>query len=801
MSSPLHGTRLRAVIASSLRTAARSGASEEAPVAVLWPDPDRAWEPVIRQLQGAVPILVLGAWTGDPDSTQGPALWIRAALAAPDAVVLPARLATRDPAHPEKNPWVLYLPGVHRHDPTDLTQVPAHLAPLAEIALRSVWWESPSTRAPWTPHSFLRSKHGADLDLASDVDTKRALAEVLPKLLGEDVDALRKQGRLDAARLHALVMPDPVRTLLEWINDPAAVRIRQSSSEWRAFAHTCRATYGIDPEKDTHLTAARCLGERRADWNTVWQRFADAPARYPGIHTALDQARPEATLFSEDPHPDSWPSWNGDQEDALRTALIALRTANGTADAGRRLTALGHEHTARLGSVWAELGRAPLATAVALLADLAAKTTTNLTETGPEEARAWYAATGRQVDDLALRALGSVSEHRDLDAVTTALQAVYDPWVDRNARAFQDLVRSVGYPGSTGLDVEPGTCVVYVDALRLDLAHRLEARLTAWLPSLDVAVENRLAPFPTLTPTGQPAVAPVDAEIRATWGAGQGFDAGDSQGRSLKGGVLRAALRASDVQYLDWGDVTEGEPSGIGWTQMNDIDSAGHATKGARFESVIDGLLDRVATRITDLLDAGWARVVVVTDHGFLYPARAAMKVELPLTVTEGEAARKPRVARLREGAPDSGFPTVPWTWDPSVRMVSAPGAAAFEAGARYEHGGLSPQECVIPVVTVTRPLSALEKSLVHVTAVKWIGRRCRIDLAPPRSDVTVELRTYAGDPATAVAGPKTPHSDGEVKLVISEEDAAEGTDVHVVVLDAAGTVVAQHPTQVGRDQ
>lgn len=772
---------------------------------MLWADPDRAWEPVIRQLQEAVPILVLGKWTGDPDSAQGPALWIRAALAASEAVVLSAHLAARDPAHPEKNPWVLYLPGVHRHELTDLAQIRPHLAPLSEIALRSVWWDSPSTRAPWTPHSFLRSKHGVDLDVATDADTKRALAEVLPKLLGEDVDVLRQRGRLDAARLHALVMPDPVRALLEWINDPAAVRIRQSSSEWRAFAHTCRATFGIDPEKDSHLTAARLLGERRGEWDTVWQRFADAPARYPGIHTALDQARPEATLFSEDPHPDSWPSWNGDQEDALRTALTALRTADGPDDAGRRLISLGHEHTARLASVWAELGRAPLASAVALLADLAAKATVTLTDSGFEEATAWYAATGRQVDDLALRALGSVSEHRDLDAVTTALHAVYDPWVDRNARALQDLVRSVGYPGSTGLDVEPGTCVVYVDALRLDLAHRLEDRLTdrltAPLPSLDVAVEHRLAAFPTLTPTGQPAVAPVDAEIRASWGAGRGFDAGDIQGRSLKGDVLRAALSASTVQYLSWGDVTEGDPSGIGWTQMNDIDSAGHATKGARFESVIDGLLDRVATRITDLLDAGWARVVVVTDHGFLYPARPATRVELPLAVTEGEVSRKPRVARLREGAPEPGFPTAAWTWDPSVRMVSAPGAAAFEAGVRYEHGGLSPQECVIPVVAVTRRLSPAEQALTGITGVRWTGQRCRIDVVPPRRDIVVELRTHPGDVASAVVDAKPPNDDGEVKFVVDEERAGPGAAVHAVVLDGTGTVVAQYPTQVGGDQ
>ncbi|WP_454294982.1 BREX-1 system phosphatase PglZ type B [Salana multivorans] len=797
MSSPLHGTRLRAVIAASLRTAARSGESEEAPVAVLWADPDRAWEPVIRLLQEAVPILVLGEWADDPDSAQGPALWIRAALAAPDAVTLPAHLAVRDPEHPEKTPWVLYLPGIHRHELTDLTQIPAHLAPLADVAPRSSWWESPSTRTPWTPYAFLRSKHGARLDLAGDAATRQALLEVLPRLLDEDVEALRQQGRLDAARLHARVVPDAVRTLLDWINDPAATRTRLTPAEWRAFAHTGKTTYGIDPDKDTHLTAAARLGSRDGEWANVWRRFAEAPARYPGIHSALDQARPQTTLLDDDPHPDSWPSWNGEQEDVLRSALAALTTAGGHTDAHTRLTDLAAEHLPRRDSVWADLGHAPLAAAIGLLSELADRTTADITATGVAQAAAWYAESGHHIDDLALCALTSAIDGRDLDAIRAALHTVYDPWVDRNARAFQNLVRSGGYLGSTGLDVDPGTCVVYVDALRLDLAHRLTDRL----PNLDVAVEHRLAAFPTLTPTGQPAVAPVDADLRAGWGAGQGFDAGDSHGRSLKGDVLRAALAASDVQLLDWSEGAGGDPSGIGWTQMNDIDSAGHATKGARFETVIDGLLDRVAARITGLLEAGWARVVVVTDHGFLYPARPATKVELPLAVTEGEASRKPRVARLREGAPEPGFPTVPWTWDPNIRMVSAPGAAAFEAGVRYEHGGLSPQECVIPVVTVIPRLSPVEQALARVTGVRWTGQRCRIDVVPPRRDVVVELRTHPGDAASAVADAKHVNEDGEVKFVVDEERAEFGAAVHVVVLDGAGAIVAQHPTQVGGDQ
>ena len=46
--------------------------------------------------------------------------------------------------------------------------------------------------------------------------------------------------------------------------------------------------------------------------------------------------------------------------------------------------------------------------------------------------------------------------------------------------------------------------------------------------------------------------------------------------------------------------------------------------------------------------------------------------------------------------------PTVPWFWDPDVRIALAPGATCFEANKEYEHGGVSPQECIVPRLTVT---------------------------------------------------------------------------------------------------
>ena len=773
-------TIVRAVVAKALRDAATFNAgANSAPAAVLWADPERAWEPVIRSLQEAVPILVLGEY--EAAAAQGPALWLRAVLASPESAELPAHLAERD----ERNPWVIYLPGVSRGSVAEAAALDDSLAPLAEVAIRSNWWPSAHGQTPWTPHSFLASKQGAGLDIASDSATKAALAQVLDKFLFEDIDDLKRMGRLDSSRLHHLVLDDSVRTLLEWMNDPDAVRASLEGAQWQALVSSCKSVYGFGPEKDGTLTAASKLGGRTGEWGAVWQRFAENPSRYPNLPALLDQARPSVVpLFGDtDPHPDSWPSWNRDQEDALRPALDTLGTHP---DPRGRVGELAAAHASREDNVWAALGQAPLARAVGHLAELADRVVTASRATDLKAQVAWYSDEGHVIDDLALRTIAAAKTAQDRTAVAHALGAIYDPWVDQSARAFQKT--AVGtYRGETGLDVVAGTCVVYVDALRYDLATRVARRLS----ELAAVVEPRQAAFPSVTPTGQPAVAP----IRISMAGGAAFDAADDQGRSVKGAVLRSALAGAEVQFLDWDTAQLGDPAGTAWTQTNMIDSLGHS-HGHQMANLVDHHLDLVAERVRALIEAGWRKVVVVTDHGFLLPSQAAQKVNLPIQVTEGDAARKPRVARLKAAATRPDFPILPWTWDSSVDMVSAPGAAAFEAGCLYEHGGLSLQECVIPVVTVTRGDSAAAP--VQIEAVRWTGQRCRIDYSPPEAEVVAEVRLRPADASSSVGGPKSPTELGEVKVLVDEEQAPAGANAWVVLLDLSSGVLAQAQTTVG---
>ena len=112
-----------------------------------------------------------------------------------------------------------------------------------------------------------------------------------------------------------------------------------------------------------------------------------------------------------------------------------------------------------------------------------------------------------------------------------------------------------------------------------------------------------------------------------------------------------------------------------------------------------------------------------MTDHGWLLLPNGLSKAELPQHLTQ---LRKGRCAVLKDGAV-TDQQTVPWHWDPSVRIAVASGIRCYEAGQEYEHGGLSPQECVTPVITVT-VLGGHQTEVVTIDSITWKKLRCNIE-------------------------------------------------------------------------
>ena len=807
------------ILADSLEAAsAYNPGDAERPAAVLWTDPDSRWQPIVPQLRPLLPqILVLGEYR--PEERTGPAIWLRCVI---DRALEP-------PGFPTETTPIVYLAGAGRQEISAAGTCPERLKPLVELQYRGVCWTQKNGR-DWTVEAFLTSRDGGlDLDVARDAATRQSMLRALTELAATPVTALRGR-RLEAEDFDRLFSDDPVRDVLVWLSDPAAVRTGWDAERWNAFGSCCKADLGFDPEKDGETVAAERLGRREGAWASVWRRFAESPALYPGLPDLLRRAMPDdpfaEPLFAE---PSSWPQHNEGEEAALRRALLELG-GNAPSEARDKILSLEGKHGKRRGWVWAKLGQAPLACALAHLATLALRTSSGLGGASAAEMAGLYAEGAWEIDAAALHSMAAVQSYADGQAVSAALDAIYRPWLESAARRLQTFADAaplpgpdagetpvfpgeVPFPGKTAVPEEdavpgsaargtpvppgddtsvgPGTVVLFADALRFDVAQRLLERLQT--KGRAAAASTRWAALPTVTATAKPAVSPVADRIEGL-SLGEDFLPaavdGERPGRPLTTDRFRALLDAAGCPYIT-ADET-GDPSGRAWTEHGEIDEMGHSLQG-RLAARIDEQVDLLAERIDALLRAGWREVRVVTDHGWLWLPGGLPKVDLPKYLTRSRWARCAAV----EGGAAVEVPTVPWHWNARERVAVGPGIACFSAGNEYAHGGVSLQECLAPVIRVSAGAAAA-KAETDIAAVSWVGLRCRVRLGGAAPGLSVDLRTQVNDPGSSVSGGARPVEDEGAASLLVPDDEHEGTPAAVVVLDAGGQVLARQSTIIG---
>lgn len=772
-------TSLAEQLAGTIRTAAQSYAAGDqvAPCAVLWPDPERLWEGVMPELQPLMPeLFLLGSYA--PVKRTGPALWLRCIEA---RLVEAARSAASTP--------IFYLPGISREKLRAAEDCPPELAALVELQYRGVMWLHVNGKE-WTPNAFLVSKHnGLGLDVAKDQATLDALAGALPTLMGESVSNL--QGKhLDAEFFNGLLSPDATGLMLRWLSDPETFKQRRSDAEWKAFCQQCKTDFRFDPVKDGPLKAAQLLAGRENHWGKAWQRFAEAPANYPGIMEWLKRAAPKnSSMFDS---AEVWPNINESEERKLQQALESL-VDRPQDEVIHRVGELEEQHGGRRAYVWQKLGLSPLATVLRPLSQLASLCLANQGAPTPEAYAESYARDGWRVDAAGLATMAACGAPEQYGAVLGTLRAMYLPWLENSARHLQQLIRNNGQSVSKRakpIETAAGRVILFADGLRMDVAHQLGEKLAA--AGIEPTPDWEWSTIPSVTATAKPAASPIADAV-------QGGEAGDefstrlvSTGQLLTQDRFVAALKERGWQYLA-SDET-GDPSGSAWTEAGALDKRGH-NEGWKLARSVDTEVRDLASRIGKLLKAGWSEVVVVTDHGWLLVPDGLPKVELKSFLAEH---RWGRCAMLKSGAQTNAL-TFKWRWNPDVTIASPPGAGCFRASMEYSHGGVSLQEMVTPVLRVktARPAGGSARLL----EAKWTGARCRVSAGGNYAGVRVDVRTSQSDPNTSLLADKQAREttpDGKVTIFL-EDDSDIGKDAEIVLLDASGQVISSLHTTLGK--
>ena len=766
--------------------AAHNSEVQVKPACILWPDPDRQWEAVVPQLQDALPeMVVLGDYA--PDRRTGPAIWLRCAIAGTlDGIDFPVGSVP-----------ILYLPGVARTDLRAVNECPDALKPLAELQYRGTIWSQVSAK-DWTVLAFLKSAQGGlGLEVTADADTRAAMITALNEVLERDVSALEGK-RLDRDFFNGLLTSgDLTRDVLTWIDQGDAYTNRIGPAAWGAFSNICSSQLGLDPRTAGVLTGAEKLASREGQWGAVWERFCEAPQRYPNIPDTLRKCQlPSFDLLSDISTKGAWPQWNDAEEEALRQKLLALG-ASTDAQSRTALKELEKAHSARRTLVWAEMGQAPLANALKHLAVLAEITKQSLAGGTLDDIERGFSNDGWKADDAALSALLEANTEVNANSIIAALRSIYLPWAEASARHLQKLVKAEDYPGGTiasqpKIKKTSSECILFVDGLRFDLGKRLSERLQ--ITGFEVVETITWSALPSVTSTAKPAVSPVLHEIEGQDQSDEFDPSVAATGQSLRGGYhLKKLMTDAGYQVLPRSDV--GNPSGMAWTELGDIDHEGHE-RGWKLCRHVDALIEEVKNRVAQLVEAGWKSVRIVTDHGWLLMPGGLPKTELPSALSVNKWGR---CASLKPGA-QADVPLFPWFWNPSHHFALANGIGCFRSGQEYTHGGLSLQECLTLHLKV-KPSSSTPVKTLEITDLVWKGLRCTVVLEVPNETLTLDIRKKPVDPDTSiVVKPKPTSAAGSASVVVDNEDL-EGTDASLVLIDKKGAIIAQITTRIGGEK
>jgi len=742
------------------------------PACIIWTDQDAQWQALFPALIGRFPTFQLGEY--NPESRTGPAYWLRCVIAGMFPEVY----------SPEQGVPILYLPGVSRQELRAVEDCPKALQPLAELQYRGVVWTQKNGK-DWTISAFLQSHDGGlGIEVSSDQGTREAALRALPKLANISVDELSKHAPLKAAYFDSLLNPDEERSLLQWLNDPNAFRKTLTNQEWQAFCNICLQKYKFHPERDGQLNAALLLGEGENGWKNLWERYREIPSAFPVIPQLLRQVRPQQfDLFDRS---DRYPQDNEAAEEELCDGLMSL-TQLKTDAAQDKVINLEKTHAPRRLWVWAKLGKSPLATALESLAQVVALTKKSLTGSAIHEFAEAYLQWGWQVDAAVLKSLEVAQKFgtsQDVAAVKVAVEAVYKPWLESSTNNFQKTIRQAGYPKTSMPKPRIGTCILFSDAFRMDLAQQLFSLLEK--EGFKPEINYQLSGLPTVTSTAKPALASNQVKIDGK--AARDLNptlVGKSSGLTAES--FRKLLAEDGFQILGQNEL--GDPNGIAWTEFGQIDTYGHQ-HGIRLALHVHDEIALIRKRVSELLQHGWQRVVIVTDHGWLLLPGGLPKAHLPEHLTE---VRKGRCARLKDGS-TTDHQTLPWYWDANASVAFAPGISCYEAGKEYEHGGLSVQECVTPMMTI-EATGQMER--LTFSEVKWKGLRCVIEIEGNSAGMKADLRLRAADMSTSIAASAKSVIDGIASLMVENEDHA-GKNAFIVLLDENENIRAQTTSVVG---
>lgn len=346
----------------------------------------------------------------------------------------------------------------------------------------------------------------------------------------------------------------------------------------------------------------------------------------------------------------------------------------------------------------------------------------------------WYANGAWQVDRAHRRmeaALTEVPVYGELTGPVATVRRAYEAWLEQVLERFTGAVEREGLESALERQssvhktrlakADEVTAYLLVDALRYELGMELADALRGTAAEVEVA--PALATAPTITPVGMASLMP-GAELGLKLEVADGQLGVAVNGRPTKNVADRVALlraahgEVADFLLTDLFDHGEDElRRRIGSAkvvlvrsqEVDEVFESDHTAAAWRYVKELRTLIARAVARLTA---AGIGRFVIASDHGFLILSRG---IDQGRTIASpGGTGELHRRCWIGQGGTTSEstlrLPLSRLGVEGEAELIVPRGLAIFSAGGarRFFHGGLSPQELLVPVITArTAPTAA----------------------------------------------------------------------------------------------
>ncbi len=359
---------------------------------------------------------------------------------------------------------------------------------------------------------------------------------------------------------------------------------------------------------------------------------------------------------------------------------------------------------------------------------------------------------------------------------------------------------------------------VWVDALRYEMGYELAQSLAT---DADMHIEAALGTIPTITEIGMAALLPVAQAPVSVVSVGDGKLALEIEGTDIKdrkdrlnylrthagAGVTVFDAKLEDLLPKAGKKVQEGiNNANLVLITSQEIDTMGEEDNISLARQTMDEILRQLRKAFRILGQLGVRTIIFTADHGHLFADELSsdMKIDAPGGDTKDlhrrvwvgyGGASDPSYLRTRLA--DFGLGgnleiAVPWNF------------ACFkvQGGAEaYFHGGMSPQELIIPVVTLTPRKDAAgttseiawnlvlgsQKISTRLCSVQIAGKATSLfELVPPK--VRVEIRSGQQSislPVSASYGFEEATGDVQLKRAEHESQMIEPNTVALVITEA----------------